>query len=81
MFWPRDFWKGGKTQVPACSVSDKGPGLRLKQLLVFQLNPHNACSLHNPSKVRFQNVSFSRLTTTPSELLFNIDREMGQKWF
>ena len=47
---------GGEIQAPACSVSDKGPGLRLKLLLMFQLNPHNSCSLHNPSQVHFQNM-------------------------
>ena len=53
--WSGDFWKGGKSQAPACSVSDKGPGLHLKQLLVFQLNLHNTCSLQNPAQVCFQN--------------------------
>ncbi len=51
-----DFWKGGKILAPACSVSDKGPGLRLKLLLMFQLNPQSTCSLHNPSQVRFLNM-------------------------
>ena len=50
------FWKGGKTQAPACSVSDKGPGLQLKLLLMSQSNSLNTCSLHNPSQVHFQNM-------------------------
>ena len=58
------FWKGGKSQAPACSVSDKGPGLRLKLLLMFQPNPLNTCSPHDPSQVHFQNVSISWLTAT-----------------
>ncbi len=33
--WSSHFWKGGKAQAPAFSVSGKGPGLRLKSLLVF----------------------------------------------
>ena len=53
------FWKGWKAQASAWSVSGKGPGLQLKPLLVFQLNPLNICSLHNPSQVCLNNyVSF-----------------------
>ena len=57
--WPCDlvtFWKGGKIQAPASSVSDKGPGLRLRLLLVFQASLHNTCSLFTPSQVSFQNM-------------------------
>ena len=46
----------GKHRHLLCCVSDKGPGLRLKLLLMSQLNPQSTCSLHNPLQVRFQNI-------------------------
>ncbi len=36
IMWSCDFQKGGKIQAPACSVSDKGPSLRLNNFSVFQ---------------------------------------------
>ena len=35
-----NFWKGGQTRAPACSVSDKGSGLRLKLLLAWLKPAH-----------------------------------------
>ncbi len=57
-------------QHSQCSVSDKGPGLRLKLLLMFQVNLHNTCRSAKPSTSPFSKyVSFSWLTATRVQTL------------
>ncbi len=50
------FGKAGKHRHLLAVCLTKGQAYVLKQLLVFQLIPHNTCSLHNPSQVCFQNM-------------------------
>ncbi len=58
------FGKAGKVRHLLAVCLTKGSGLPLKLLLMFQPNPLNTCSPHDPSQVHFQNVSISWLTAT-----------------
>ncbi len=60
---------GGKSQAPACSVSDKGSHAGLKPFMVFQPKPLNVDSLQNPSQAfQWRPCAISSVQVTPHKL-------------
>ncbi len=50
------FWKGGKTQAPACSVSGKGPSVRLNGFSSILAKPARFMQSARPITSLFQNM-------------------------